>query len=191
MFRRTASQSSSVWYMGLPRYRKFSTFSILSSPSLPSILKYIPPHVSDISTSLCRILLSIALWHLSDCLCFKIMAAVMCMPHWSHCGNGSGPSFMMSTFDFQCRYMKFSLSLPRVFALAGHTSTGHSTDFRIRRNGILYISVPPSPTSTPLTRGSNIPCDLSILCQREEAASAPQKSSQPTLVLFLSWKVAP
>ena len=58
--------------------------------------------------------------------------------------------------------MKFSLSIPRVFALAGHPLTGHSTNLRIRGNNTLYIPGPPPPTSTPLTWVSTIPCDLSI-----------------------------
>ena len=97
----------------------------------------------------------------------------------------------MATFDFQCQNIKCYLSLPRVFALAGHASTGHSTNFRIRGNNTLDTSSPPPPTSTPFTCGNNLPCVLSICCCREEAAIFPLRTSQHSLVLFLNRKFGP
>ena len=150
MFRRTAGKSSSVWSRGLPRYRNFITFYNLSNNSTPSRLNSISPHISDISTSLRQSLIYVALLHLSICMCLKSLASGMCIPHWSHHGNGSGPSCMMATFTFQCRYMKCSLIFPGVLALARHSYTRNSINSIIRRKDTLYISGPPPPKYTSL-----------------------------------------
>ena len=119
MFCRTSLQSPSVWSRGLPRYRNVGTFFTIPPPSPPSRLNSIFPHLSAISTSLSQILLSVGLSHLFECRCLKIPAAGMCISHWSHRGNGSGPSCKMATFDFQCQNMKCSLNIPGVFPWPG------------------------------------------------------------------------
>ena len=113
------------------------SLSTLSSPYPPSILNSISSHLSSISTSLRWNLFSVDLWHLYNWLCLNILSTIMCIPHWSHHGNGSGPSCNMATFDFQCRSMEFSLSLPRGFSVARHPSAGHSTNFIICGNDTL------------------------------------------------------
>ena len=191
MFRRTDVQSLSVWSRGLPRYQNVVKFSTIYYSSTPYRLNSIYQYITAISTSLRRSILSVALWHLSDCLWLKSLAAGMCILHWSHRGNSSGTSCMMSTFNFKCPYMKCSPSIHGVFSLSGNLSTGNSTNFIIRRNYNIYISSPPPPTSTPLTWGSTISCELSIWCRREEAVIVPPQSLQLTLVLLLYQKVGP
>ena len=94
-------------------------YNIVYSPS-PYRLNYILPHLAAIFTSLLRSCIYVALLKLSVCLCLKILTAIMCIPHWSHLSSGSGPSFMIATFNFQCCYMKFPLNILRVFAFYGH-----------------------------------------------------------------------
>ena len=98
---------------------------------------------------------------------------------------------MISTFDFQCLYMKLPLILPGLFALEGHPSTGHSTYFNICRKDTTYVSVPPLPTYTPQFCGMTIPCDLSMWRRREYSVISPPHSAQLTLVLFRFLNVAP
>ena len=128
------------WSGGHPRYQNFATPSILSFPSTPSRLNYISPQLSAISTCLCHSLLYVALLHFSVFLWLKSLATSMCTRNWSQRGSGYGPSFMMATFNSQCRYMKSPLSLPGVFALAVQPSTGHSNDFKIRGNDTTMYS---------------------------------------------------
>ena len=111
MFRRTFWKPSSVWSMGCPIYQGVSTFYTLSSPYSSYRLNSIFPKIAAISTSLYQRLLSFNLWHLSNCLCLNIPATCMGIPHWSHGGNGSGPSYKMDTFNFQWQNIKCSLSL--------------------------------------------------------------------------------
>ena len=170
MFCRTAGQSSFVWSRCRPRYRKVITLSTRLSPSSPSRLTSIYQHIVAISTSLRQSLFSVDLWHLYDCRCLKSLAACMCIPHWSHHGNASGPYWNIATLYLQWLNIKCSLSIPGVFALAGHPSTGQSTDFTIRGNDTLYTSSLPPMTSTPLICVNTLPYTLYISCRMEEAS---------------------
>ena len=117
MFCLTAFQLSSIWSRVLPRYLDIATPPTILSPSSPFILNFISPHLAAISTSLRLSHISITFLHLYIRLCLNSLAAGMCILHWSHLGSSSDPSFMIFTFNFQCRYIKFSLSLPGFFHL--------------------------------------------------------------------------
>ena len=62
---------------------------------------------------------TIALSHLAVRMCLIHRASGICIPQWLYLGIGSGPSFIITTFDFQFRCMKCSLSLPDFFLLLG------------------------------------------------------------------------
>ena len=191
MFRRTAIQSSYFWSRDHPSYLKFATPSTRTSPSLPNNLNSISPHFSYISTSIHPIWISVAFSHLDVCLCFISCTAVVCIPQWSHCGSGSGPSSIISAFDFQCLYMKCYLSIPWLFALASHPSTRHSTYFITLRKETKYVSGPPPPTYTPWVCVRTIQCAISMWWLSDGADIASPYSLQLTLVFLWSQNVAP
>ena len=189
MFCLTAGQSSSVWSRVCPRQLKVPTTSTIFPPSSPYRMNFNSPHLTAISTYLCLSLLSVVLFYLSVHLCLNSLASVIWIWHRSHIGSGSGPSCKISTFDFQCQHMKWSLSLPGLFYLARHTSTGHSTGFKIRGKDTTYVSEPPPPASNPLLCGRTIQCDLSMWWLRDYYAIVSPYSTQLNQVLFLYPKV--
>ena len=143
-------------------YLKVSTPYTNASPSPLYRLNSISLRLSFISTYLCMIRLYIALLHLSVRLCLNSLASGICIPHLSHIGSGSGPSCKIVTFHFRCQHMKCSISLPGLFSLSGHISTGHSTNLNTRIKYITYFSIPPWSTSNPLFCGRTVPCYLSM-----------------------------
>ena len=86
--------------------------------------------------------------------------------------------------------MKFYLSLPGLFPITGHPSTGHAINFSTRVKKTTYFSIPPPPTSTPRICFRTIPCGHSILWHSDDCDIAPLHSLQPTLFLFRSQNVS-
>ena len=173
MFRLIAGQSSSVLSRGCTMYLKFATTSTSAPPSPPYSMNSISLHLSDISTSLYLSRIYVDLLNISVYIYLISLAAGTFISHWLHLVSGSGPYCRTSTFDFQYQYMDCYLIPPGLFALSGNPSTGHKTDFSTRGKYTLYVSVPPSPTSTPLFYGKTIPCVLSICWRREDASTTP------------------
>ena len=65
-----------------------------------------------------------------------------------HIFSSSCTYCIIFTLDFQCIYMKFYLSLPGLFYLARHTSTGHSIKLNTHGKDATFVSSTPLPTST-------------------------------------------
>ena len=161
MLRLTPLQSLSVCSRDHPIYLKFSTPYTGAPPSIPYRLKSISPYLSAIYTPPCISRISVELLHISIHMCLISRAAGICIPQWSHLGSGSGPSCIIATFDFQCRYMKCSMSLPGLFSLNKHPSTRKATKFSTLRKYTTYVSSHPPPKSTPLVYGRTISCVIS------------------------------
>ena len=58
------------------------------------------------------------------------------MPQFGHRGKEGDPSCRIATQALKFLYIKLSLSLPGVWALSGHPSTGHTTEGMTRRKDI-------------------------------------------------------
>ena len=120
---------------------------------------YLPYRMNSISTNICtspmslrHMRISMALSHLSVCLCRHNLSSGMCILHWLHHGSGVRPSCRIVILEFQCLchlYMKRSLGLPGLCALARHCSNSHATDVITCGKETTYVSDPPPPTSTP------------------------------------------
>ena len=83
-------------------------------------------------------------------------------------------------------------SLPGLFSLSGHSSTGHDIDVRTCGNETAYISLPPPPpTSTPRVCVMKFLWDLPMWCRSDDAAIINTHYSELTSVLFLSLKMPP
>ena len=125
------------------------------------------------------------------CLCCLILDNGMCIPHWLHCRSGVGLSCRIAIFYFQYLYIKCFLSLPGLYALDRHPSTGHATYFKTRVKYSIYFSGPPPPRSTPRVCVMIIPWYLYMWWRSGGAAIVAPYSSQLTIVLFRSLNVPP
>ena len=135
--------------------------------------------------------ISVALSHLSVCMCCHNLSSGMCIPYWLHRGSGIGTFYRISIMDFQCMYMKLSLSLTGLYALSGNPSTSHAADFNTHEKDTTYVSGPPPPTSTPWVCVMTLPWDLSMWWRSDDADIVAPHYLQFTLVLFLYINVSP
>ena len=69
------------------------------------------------------------------------------MTQFGHCGNGDGPSYMISTWDLQFLYMKCYLSPTGVWDLVMHPYIRQDTELRTQRKYTMYISLLPTLVS--------------------------------------------
>ena len=165
--------------------------STSASPSLSYKLNSISLYLCTSSSSLHHRQICVALLHLTICLCQNNLASGMRIPHWLHCRIGVGCSFIIAVLDFQCMYMKCSLSLNGLCALSVHPYTGYTTDFNTCDNDTTYVSVTTPPTSTPRVCVMNNPLDLSVWWRSENAATVSPHSSQIALFIYLYLNVPP
>ena len=74
-------------------------------------------------------------------LCFSSLSHGILITKLVHHDIGVGKSWIISTLDFQCLYMKCSRSLPGLCALARHPLTRNASDVRMRENYTTYVSL--------------------------------------------------
>ena len=129
VFQCTDSQPLSVCLISLSRYWNSITPSTIRSSFCSYILKFISPDLWDIYTSRCcsqipvdQLLLSVHWWTLS-------LVEGMWMPQFGHNGKGEVPPWSISTWDFQCLWIKCSHKLTGVWALTRKSSTRQATEF--------------------------------------------------------------
>ena len=136
MFRHIDDQSPSVWSRGLPRYRNVVTFPTLySTPPFQTELHLPTPlchlHISPSDSSLHRLMTLVRLTVLKNPGCRNVHPTLV--TPWKrfrtllHDGHLQLPVLI---HEMPPKY-------PQVFSLAGHPSTGHSTNLQIHGNNTL------------------------------------------------------
>ena len=103
-------------------------------------MNLVSPALWSIYTSRLHIRIFFTRLHLSFVWFRIILATCVCMTKLGHRGKGAGPSLMITTRDFQFRYIKCSRILPVVWALAGNPSTGQAAYIRNRGHPCGYPS---------------------------------------------------
>ena len=78
-----------------------------------------------------------------------------------------------------------------MWEIYGHSGTGQLTDFRILGKENTYVVGTPLSTPTPCVCGGIIPCDRSMCCLSDDAATDDLHYEKLTLFCFLFWNVSP
>ena len=78
-----------------------------------------------------------------------------------------------------------------MWEIYGHSGTGQLTDFRILGKDNTYVVGTPLSTPTPCVCGGIIPCDRSMCCLSDDAATDDLHYEKLTLFCFLFWNVSP
>ena len=114
MFQCTYGQSLYVFSIVLLGYWNRVTPSTKGSPSRSYRLNFISPALWASSTSRHSNHISVYRLHLFIHCLRIIFSSGICMPKFGHQGKGEGPSCRITTWAFQCLYIKCSRSLPGV-----------------------------------------------------------------------------